>query len=147
LSPETAAIIERVQAAYGHGCFACGRNNHIGLHLELIGLDGGEVTARFHPRDDHRGAPAILHGGIASTAIDEVMVWAGILAEGVMTVTGTLDLRFRRPLPVDAPILARGRVERRSGRRLEMSGELVDGDRVAAEGRGVYLVSSAVVDL
>lgn len=140
-------LIERVQAAYGHACFACGRDNHLGLGLRLVDFSGGVVTARFDPRAEYRGAPDLLHGGIAATAVDEIMVWAGILSEGVVSVTGTFDLRYRRPVGVDHPIVARGRVDERSGRRLRLSGELLVDDRVAVEGHGIYLVSMEVSEL
>jgi acyl-coenzyme A thioesterase PaaI-like protein len=140
-------LIERVQAAYGHACFACGRDNHAGLGLRLVGFDEGVVTAWFDPRTEHRGAPDLLHGGIAATALDEILVWAGILAERVISVTGTFDLRYRRPVGVDRPIVARGRVDERSGRRLRLSGELLVDDEVAVEGHGLYLVSMEVADL
>lgn len=146
-SPDLTRLIERVQAAYGHACFACGRNNPIGLGLRLVSHRDHQVTAEFDPRPDYRGVPELLHGGIAATALDEVMVWAGIVEEGVMSVTGTLDLRYRRPLGVDRPVLARGRVESRSGRRLRLAGELLVEGAVAVEGRGVYLVSAEVSDL
>jgi acyl-coenzyme A thioesterase PaaI-like protein len=140
-------VIRRVQAAYGDACFACGTGNEIGLQLDFVGYDDGWVTATFSPRTGYRGAPGSLHGGIAATAMDEILVWAGIASESVVTVTGTLDLRYRRPLVTDRPITARGRVEDRSGRRLSLRGELIDEGRVAVEGRGLYIVSTEVADL
>jgi uncharacterized protein (TIGR00369 family) len=147
VSPDLSAVIRKVQAAYGDACFACGVENHLGLHLEFVDFADGWISAEFTPRSDYRGAPGSLHGGIAATALDEILVWAGIAAEGVVTVTGTLDLKFRRPLGFAGPIVARGRVLDRSGRRLSMEGHLLAGDRVAVEGRGIYLVSDVVDDL
>jgi acyl-coenzyme A thioesterase PaaI-like protein len=147
VSPDLATAIRRVQAAYGDACFACGVGNPLGLRLEFTAFDDGWVSATFTPRPDYRGAPGSLHGGIAATALDEILVWAGIATEGVVTVTGTLDLKYRRPLGVDEPVVARGRVEDRSGRRLAMHGQLLTENRVAVEGRGIYLVSAAVDEL
>jgi acyl-coenzyme A thioesterase PaaI-like protein len=138
--------ISRVRRAYGDACFACGPSNPIGLHLGdfRVGEDG-EVTARFLPRPEYRGAGDTLHGGIAATALDEVLVWAGILTHGVVTVTGSLEIRYRRPLTVgDHWVEARGRVDERRGRRLIMSGSLCDREGPAVEGRGLYLVSAEV---
>lgn len=144
---EMGDVIERVQAAYGHACFACGRDNDIGLHLELVGLQDGWVTARFSPRSEYRGAPQSLHGGITATALDEILVWAGILMEDVMTVTGRLELRYRRPIGLGDELVARGRVLGRSGRRLEVEGALLADGLVAAEASGLYVVAAQVGDL
>lgn len=140
-------VIERIRRHYGEGCFACGRDNPIGLHLDAFALDGDEVTARFLPRAEYRGIPATLHGGVAATALDEVMVWTGALVEDVMTVTGTMQLRFRRPVPVDEELMLRGRVQDRSGRRLRLAAELAVAGRVAVESSGLYLVSVTVEEL
>ncbi len=142
-----AEVIERIRRHYGEGCFACGRDNPIGLRLDDFALDGGEVTARFRPRPEYRGVPAVLHGGVAATALDEVMVWAGALIEDVMTVTGTMQLRFRRPVPTDRELRVRGRVVDRSGRRLRLEGELECDGATAVEASGLYLVSVGVEEL
>lgn len=139
-------FVERVRREYD-GCFACGRDNHFGLHLDGWALDAdGYTTASFQPRPEYRGAGDSLHGGVAATALDEALVWAGILSEGVLTVTGTLDLRFRKPLTIHRLITARARVEERRGKRLTISGHLDAGDGPAVEGRGLYLVAMALTD-
>lgn len=143
-----AEVVERVRRHYADGCFACGRENPIGLRLDGFTLsDDGWVSAAFSPRDDYRGARDSLHGGIAATAIDEILVWAGVLTERVVCVTGTLDLRYRRPLTVSDRIVARARVDERRGRRLRIGGHLETGGKPAVEGSGLYLVNESVDDL
>lgn len=140
-------MVEGIQSAYGHGCFACGRDNPTGLHLDLVGVEDDEIVGRFVPIEDHQGSPAALHGGIAATALDEILVWAAIAFEGVMSVTGSLELKFRRPVGVSEPIELRGRVTERRGRRLVLDGRLVVNDAVAVEAHGLYLVSADVADI
>jgi acyl-coenzyme A thioesterase PaaI-like protein len=135
------AIVARAQAEYG-GCFACGVDNPIGMRLDGFRQDeSGWVEADFVPRPDYRGAHESLHGGISASAIDEILVWAGIVSEGVLTVTATLDLKYRRPISIHDAMVARGRVEERRGRRLMVAGQLQVDGKTAVEGRGVYLVS------
>lgn len=139
IDAETAAIVERIRAEYP-GCFACGVDNPVGLHLAPAAMESNEAVATYRPIRHHGGAGEILHGGLAATALDEIMVWAGILAHHVLTVTATMDLRFRRPVSVSDDLEARGRVEERTGRRLRCTAELlVDGDR-AVTANGLYLV-------
>lgn len=140
-------LVDAVRRHYDDGCFACGRENTIGLHLDEFSLDDGRVSARFTPRPDYRGAGKTLHGGIAATALDEILVWAGILTEGVLTVTANLEIRFRRPVRVDERITVSAGVESRSGRRLKISGRLEADDETRVEAAGLYLVSASIQDM
>jgi acyl-coenzyme A thioesterase PaaI-like protein len=143
----TPELIARVRRHFGDGCFACGSANRMGLQMDDFQLLDGKVQARFHPKPEHGGAFTTLHGGIAAAALDEVMVWAGILNQEVLTVTGSIEIRFRRPLTVADYISATGWIEQRSGRRLTMAAELtVDGQKMV-EGRGLYVVSHTIEDL
>jgi len=138
---QTTRWVEQIRADFGEGCFACGRDNPQGLHLDRWDLADGEVSAVFEPREHHIGAGDTLHGGLAATVLDEALVWAGIMVEKVLTVTGTLDLRFRRPLYVADTITAVGRVEERSGRRVVLSGRLETERGTAVSAKGLYVVS------
>lgn len=144
MSPELRSWIEQVRQSFGDLCFACGRKNDEGLHLDDWTWRDGLASAVFRPRPEHVGAGDTLHGGLAATVLDEAMVWAGILQERVLSVTGTLDLRFKKPLYVTDTITAFGWVEERRGRRLKLSGRLETADGIAAEASGLYVVSSTV---
>jgi acyl-coenzyme A thioesterase PaaI-like protein len=144
---DISGLVDAVRRHYDDGCFACGRDNPIGLHLDDFTLDNGRVVARFTPRPDYRGAGTTLHGGVAATALDEILVWAGIITEDVLTVTGNIALRYRRPVHVDESITVSAWVDERNGRRLRISGELTVDDQVRVEGSGLYLVVSSVEEM
>lgn len=137
--------VEVLRRSSGDGCFACGRGNPCGLRMDGFAARDGDVIARFAARPDFQGTAGSLHGGVAAAALDEIMVWAGLLQEKVLTVTGRLELRYGRPLGNGGEVLeARARVEERRGRRLTISGELHDnndgGGGVAVSARGLYVV-------
>lgn len=138
-------LVEEIRAEYP-GCFACGSDNPVGLHLDPAEMEGEVAVARYRPSRHHGGAGDTLHGGIAATLLDEIMVWAGILSHRVLTVTGTMELRYRRPVSVDDDIQVRGWVEERRGRRLRCAAELRTGDDVAVTASGLYLVARDYVD-
>ncbi len=144
---EIADLVDRIRRHYDDGCFACGRENPIGLHLDQFSLTDGTVEASFTPRADYRGFVGSLHGGIAATALDEILAWAGILGPGVMSVTARLDLRYRTPLTTGRPYRVRGRVDDVSGRRLRVSGDLLDDGGPAVTAAGVYVATANVADL
>jgi len=59
------------------------------------------LVSTFLPVAEHRGRPGFLHGGLATAVLDETMAALSIAADGTHSVTATLDLRFRRPVPLD----------------------------------------------
>lgn len=144
---DVARLVDAVRRHYDDGCFACGRDNPIGLHLDDFALVDSQVSARFAPRREYRGAGTTLHGGVAATALDEMLVWAGILVEEVLSVTGNLALRYRRPVYVDDSVVVSARIDERTGRRLRLSGELAVGEEVMVEASGLYLVTTPVAEM
>ena len=115
-----------------HGCFGCGDNNPIGLHLRFE-ADGDSVRASFIPGPDHQGFGGIVHGGIISTLLDEAMAWATARA-GFWAMTGEIRIRFRRPLNIGESTIVTGRVSGARGRLITTSGELAlarDGSPIA----------------
>jgi len=122
-----------------HGCFGCGALNPCGLRL-VFARDGGGVRARFTPRPQDEGFFGVVHGGIVSTMLDEAMAWA-IFAEGLWSVTGKLDVRFRKPVEVGVEVELSGRLVANHGRLVDAAGEIrraSDGE-LLAEGTGRFV--------
>lgn len=135
--------IAEIRKSYDH-CFGCGANNPIGLNLSDFERSGTTVRATFDPRVDYHGFSDLLHGGIVATALDEIMAWTAILVEDVMVMTGKLDLRYRKPAKVESSFVLEGELLERSGRRLQISSKLLDGEVTVAEASGLFL---AIEDL
>lgn len=122
-------------------CMVCGRENAAGLHARFFELDNGELVGAFTPRQEHQGYPGRLHGGIASTILDETIGRAINLTDpDAWGVTIELTVRYRKPVPLDGEVVAHARITKDSGRVFEGSGEirLADGS-VAVEAHGRYL--------
>ena len=147
-APPVADIVDALRRHTGDECFACGRSNPIGLHIDDFDIRGDDVVATFAARHDLQGTIGSLHGGIAATALDEILVWAGILQEQVLCVTGRLELRYRRPVGVAGEIDLRARVDERRGNRLMISGSLDPGDgSTSVTAKGLYLVSHTIAEI
>ena len=112
-------------------CFACGPDNASGLRMTFEYGDG-TARSRVLPRREFGGWSNIMHGGIVATLLDEAMAHAAIAA-GVRAVTARIEVRFRKAVPTDAPLIVEGRVDGRRGRVLEIEGTLSgeDGTRYA----------------
>jgi uncharacterized protein (TIGR00369 family) len=123
-------------------CLVCGLKNPFGLHTSFFELDNEELLAVFTPREEHQSYPGRLHGGITSTILDETMGRAIMMksADEVWGVTVELNIRFKKPVPLDQELRVIGRITKDSSRFFEGTGELLLEDgTVAAEGHGKYL--------
>lgn len=85
----------------GH-CFVCGPNNPIGLKLDFT-FDGKTIKTDFTPQKIHQGYMNIVHGGIISTLLDEVMVKLAI-AMDMPAVTAQMDVRLKKALSIGEKI-------------------------------------------
>jgi uncharacterized protein (TIGR00369 family) len=120
-------------------CFVCGIENPIGLKLFFYETEDDRVVARFTPREEHQGYPGVLHGGITSAVLDEV-IGRVCIAEGRWMVTAKMELRYRRPIPLGEPLTIVGEVVEDRGRRLVARGELrLPDGRVGAEATGTFI--------
>ena len=107
-----------------HNCFGCGRLNQTGLRLSFYApTDRARVWAAFTPNADHEGFGGMVHGGIITAVLDEVMGWAHY-ARGIWAVTGKLSVAFRRPVEVGVATRATGWLVADRGRVLDVAGEL-----------------------
>jgi uncharacterized protein (TIGR00369 family) len=120
-------------------CFVCGLENPIGLKMAFYEDEEGRVLGKFTTRDEHQGYPGVVHGGIVTALLDETLGRVAIAAER-WTVTGRLNIRFRRPIPVGETLTVVGEVVGWKKRVLEARGEirLADG-QIGAEATGTFL--------
>lgn len=121
ISPRPGA--DRIRVRDDHHCFGCGALNPHGLKMTFYRSPDG-VSSPFTPEQRHEGYAGVVHGGIITTVLDEVMAWA-LYAQEIWAVTGELTVRFRRPMHVGVPTEATGRVLRIRGRTVEVAGAIV----------------------
>jgi acyl-coenzyme A thioesterase PaaI-like protein len=121
-----------------HMCFGCGQRNPEGLHIDFD-ADGLKVTGRFVPRKTHQGFPDVAHGGIAAAAMDEAMGWA-MYAAGAWAMTARMEVRYRKPLPLESELLVTAEVVKDRGRLLEAVAAIASPEgEVYAEAKGTFM--------
>lgn len=113
---------QRLAARDDHHCFGCGRLNPSGLHLQFFRDERG-VWAPFTPDRRQEGYTGIVHGGIITAVLDEVMAWS-LYAQSVWAVTARMNVAFRQPVEVGVPTRARGWLAADRGRALDVAAEL-----------------------
>jgi acyl-coenzyme A thioesterase PaaI-like protein len=78
---------------------------------------GLTVSGVFRVTEHHQGAPGLAHGGVLSTALDEILGSLNWLLAGP-AVTGRLECDFRRPVPVGTDLVVDAEVAGVKGRRV-----------------------------
>ncbi len=98
------------------------------LRPEVTVADG-VATGTFTPQPEHRGNPGWLHGGLAATVLDHLCARTAASALGQRVVTGTLDLRYPRPVVLaEGPFGLRAEHDRPRGRMVRVRGAILDAD-------------------
>ena len=122
--PSAAAPDRQLAVRDDHWCFGCGQQNPIGLKLPFYEEAGtGRVWAPWTPDRLHQGFEGIAHGGLITTVLDEVMGWV-IYQRQLWAVTGTINVRFRRPVEIGVPTRAVAWVVKEAGRKIDVASEL-----------------------
>ncbi|MBN3931917.1 PaaI family thioesterase [Streptomyces verrucosisporus] len=114
--PDAPAPGQPLGAHYAQ-CFGCGTEQPHGLHIDARAGEGVSVTAEFTVRPEHQGAPGLAHGGLLSTAMDEILGSLNWLMHTI-SVTGRLETDFLQPVPVDSVLHLTARVTARHGRKI-----------------------------
>ena len=133
---------ESVPLPYTRDCFACGDQNPHGLGLRPT-YEDGQAVARFTPPAEMCGYRGIVHGGILSTVLDEVMGWAPAYERRRMCMAAEITVRFVKPVPVGTPLVVTGKLAEDKRRLWICEGEIRDeAGTVYAKARGTYIVLS-----
>lgn len=121
---------------YGN-CFVCGDNNDIGLKIDFYEKDG-KARAEFTPTKNFEGYKDILHGGILSTLLDEVMI-KSILAKEILTVTSQIEVKFKKPAVIGEKLIIEGGITGERGRLILAEGKVFREDgTVVAVAKGKF---------
>ena len=152
MSPE-AAVAFQDRMPENH-CWGCGADNPQGLRLKSR-WDGEIAVAEWTPRPEHMAGPThVLNGGIIATLLDCHTICTAVAdayrregrevgdGERIWYVTASLDIRYHRPTPIDAPLDLSARVVECDGRKTRVEGEL----RSAGKARASCAVLAIRVD-
>ncbi len=130
-------------------CFVCGKDNPQGFQIK-VQYSEAEMAAETElsiPRD-YQGWAEVIHGGILSTLLDELMAHA-IWRFAGPGLTLSMEVRFHAPLTPDEPIRVRGVMQPANGSRRLAAGEIIrlaDGQRIASGKSRFLLLGNQVED-
>ena len=123
-------------------CFACGQRNPYGLHM-VFRQEDDSIVCDFMPQVEHQGFPGIIHGGIVASVLDEALNRTSMLGNPpAWTMTGRLEVRYRRNVPYGPLLRVRAKLKSQRGRLLTATGVLTlaeDEAMVLAEAQGTFM--------
>lgn len=129
----------RLPVSEDHTCFACGPANPHGLHMTFQS-DGEMVFSRLMVPTHLQGWNDMVHGGVISTILDEVMSWTAMYLIKSVIVTRSMSIDFFKPVRVGQQLTAEARItEIRSRTEALLQGDLYNHERVlCASARGSF---------
>lgn len=112
-------------------CFACGRDNPIGLKLDFR-LDGERAVAEFTPGPWHQSWTGVFHGGLMATLMDEAVGYV-LYLRGIKALTARFQMRLRQTVNTGQKLRVWAEITRHTRKVVDtrMGAELEDGTLVA----------------
>ena len=125
------------------GCYVCGQTHPRGLRIRFFVGAFGQVHAQFRPDDAQTNYDGIVHGGVISALLDELLGWPIALQTGRMSFTAELTVRFVKPMSAGHTYLATALPGTDRGRYWEGEGDIRDEHgEIHAKARGKYFLLS-----
>ena len=122
-------------------CFACGKDNPIGLQIGFRLDADGRCSATFTGDKNHVGYENTIHGGIIYAALDDVM--ANVLyLQKRKAHTARCEIRYRRPLEIGQTVELSGWIESERRRLVILKGEarLAGGGELVADAEASFML-------
>jgi len=121
-------------------CFGCGKENEIGLKLDLK-FDDDTKTAygEYTAHELLEGAPNIIHGGIVAAILDETMITVNKYLETI-ALTSEITIRYLQPAFIGENLHIRGWFVKRNKKIIENRAEIENEmGKIVARAKGKYL--------
>lgn len=125
-----------------NNCFVCGKDNEQGLRLKDFIVEDQTIYTDIILGEKYSGFPGIIHGGIQSTIMDELMAWTIFVFENKIGITMSMKMKFKKPLLVNRKFRASAHIINRTRKVLIIKSFIKVDDEIITEGEGQYMVLS-----
>lgn len=122
-------------------CFVCGVKNEFGLNSRFYELEDETVACTLTAKKIHQSFPNRVHGGVITAMLDETIGRAiNIFEPDTWAVTGELNVKFKKPVPYDVPLIVIGRIDKNGRKIFTGTGEIIlPNGEVAAIASATYV--------
>ena len=120
-------------------CFGCGPANDHGMKMKFFGNDEliySDITVPEHLL----GWNGVVHGGILSTMLDEIMGWGAIYFLKKFILTKTMTVNYYKPVLIGETLHVEGRIrEHNSDKEVTMGGKIFNSkNELCATSTGIF---------
>jgi len=99
-----------------HNCFGCSPSNVSGLQMKFY-TDGESVFSWLTVPPHLSGWSNLVHGGVLSTIMDEIMSWTAIHSLKKFILTKSMSIDFLKPVFTGQKLKAEGKVSNTARKR------------------------------
>lgn len=128
--------------SWNWGNTVVGLRNAMAPPVRLEWNPDGTVSAAVHLGAPYEGPPGCVHGGVSALLLDHLMGETASAVHTRVTVTGTLTLRYARPLPLGGVRMS-ARISGEEGRKVTVTAsigaDLPDAEP-SVEATGLFIV-------
>ncbi|GAA1503679.1 PaaI family thioesterase [Nocardioides humi] len=119
-----------------------GLRNPIAPPLQVSTDPSGRAATEFHCGPAYEGPPGLVHGGVVSLLLDQLLGHA-VGAAGRPGMTGTLTIVYRQGTPL-GDLRAEAWIDREDGIKTWAKARMIGPDGVTAEAEGVFILPRAI---
>lgn len=141
-----ATPLKELPRSGNHNCFGCSPANASGLRMRFFS-DEQAVYSRVTVPEHLCGWSNIVHGGVLTTILDEIMSWSAIYLLKRIALTRSINVEFIKPVRVGHEIRAEGRMMQTNGKNDAVTeGILIDASgEVCARASAMFKVFSPAI--
>lgn len=117
--------------------FVSGSQNDYGMKLSPI-LKNSKIVSNYNFESRFQGGPGLVHGGILSAALDDLMGYACVIHDR-SCVTAKLEINYIKPVPVEKEFLLEAWVTNIQDKKLYLESSISLDNEVHIEGNGLFI--------
>ena len=126
-----------LQEIYPDTSFVSGVENPKGMKMVPI-IKDRKIYAKYVFEKSFEGGPGLVHGGILSTVLDDMMGYA-TFTQNLFCVTANLNVNFRVPSPVDKEFELYAWVKEVDGNKVYAESVIKSEDTIHVEAEGLFI--------
>ncbi|PKL35123.1 MAG: hypothetical protein CVV44_23155 [Spirochaetae bacterium HGW-Spirochaetae-1] len=142
-APDFSKTLKLLPNRDDHNCFGCSPSNQSGLQMKFY-TDDTRVYSRLSVPEHLCGWNTLVHGGVISTILDEIMSWGAIYLLRQIVLTKSISVDFLQPIMINEDIRVEGKVLERTGEREAVMQGFIYNDKgvLAARSTGIFALFS-----
>ena len=126
-----------LQDIYPDSSFVSGSKNPQSMRMKPV-IKNNLVYAKYIFEDRFAGGPGLVHGGILSAALDDLMGYATVI-HNRMCVTANLEVNYIIPVPVEQEYELFAWVKDIDGKKITTESVIKSQENTHVESRGLFI--------